>query len=362
MVHAVRLLQACRALSAEEIRGLGAGPCEKGKLVEVAHLAEKQLSPHPTVRASTKLLREGVSAALAETCVGVSRVRCIDRRYEELSLLGTGSFGRVSKCVDIESEEEVAVKELDSRSLLQSRRALSHVLFEIAALATLSHPNVVSLKAVCDDGESLYIVMELCPGCPLTELQGQPVHARPVAQQLLSALVYIHGQGVVHRDVKPANVLYDAARGIVKLIDFSFAKYVADAADAVPTTPGALTVQAASFEALQRYIQHGQAGRAASVDVAADELEKGDVYGAGWCVFTLLATAATRDVNADLFRPQGGIDVCLAAKKSEPCVEGLEGGPQAVQWVLSTMAPDAGAATARSRRGAQQTGCRRVRR
>ena len=95
---------------------------------------------------------------------------------------------------------------------------------EATVAARLAHPNLVRVYDF-GDGERPYLVMEYVAGPSLAEVidDGRPVAAAPLARQLLGALAHIHRAGVVHRDVKPGNILIDR-RGASKLTDFGIAR------------------------------------------------------------------------------------------------------------------------------------------
>jgi serine/threonine protein kinase len=138
----------------------------------------------------------------------------------------------------------VAVKVL--HPLLRGReRARRLFLREAEALRRLAHPNVVHFFALVDDGSELALVMELVQGEPLSTIVARGLAARPAPgapclpfvlawhyfAQLLGALAAVHQLGILHRDVKPANVLV-RADGVVKLTDFGIARIPAEGAAA----------------------------------------------------------------------------------------------------------------------------------
>jgi serine/threonine protein kinase len=148
-------------------------------------------------------------------------------RYRLVRLIAGGGMAQVWEAHDEILARAVAVKVLhphladDTAFLVRFRR-------EAVAAARLSHPNVVAVFDTGVDGSVAYIVMELVRGRTLRELlaaQGAlgPARAVQIAAQVAEALDYAHGQGIVHRDVKPANVLI-ADDGRVKVADFGIAK------------------------------------------------------------------------------------------------------------------------------------------
>ncbi len=152
-------------------------------------------------------------------------------RYEVEALLGQGGMGAVYRARDPELDRTVAVKTV-SPILLSSdelrREYLERFRREARAAGRLSHPNIVSVYDLGVDGDTVFFVMEYVPGVSLeTILKENPVlpvsQASSIVEQVASGLEEAHRQGIVHRDVKPANVFIDE-RGRVKVGDFGIAR------------------------------------------------------------------------------------------------------------------------------------------
>lgn len=160
----------------------------------------------------------------------------VDGRFELLERLGSGGMGTVWRARDTVLHREVAVKEVrpagPELTDEESRVLRERVLREARALARLNHPHVVTIHHIVDTGPHPWIVMELLPGRTLQDLLEQgtlpPHEAARIGRELLSALRVAHAAGILHRDVKPANVLLRAETpggpGIsVVLTDFGIA-------------------------------------------------------------------------------------------------------------------------------------------
>src|SRR5262249_12118874 len=144
-------------------------------------------------------------------------------RYQIEALLGVGGMGMVYRAHDGMLQRTVAIK-VPGRTDSDTRRSL---LEEARLAASLSHPAICGIHAVGADGDQPFIVMEHVRGMPLSTLiqpgRGLPIEsALRYAMQLVDAVAHAHGRGVVHCDLKSANVMIDPT-GAVKLIDFGLA-------------------------------------------------------------------------------------------------------------------------------------------
>lgn len=165
--------------------------------------------------------------------------RLVGRRYRLRTLLGRGATGRVWLAEDELLGRLVALKQhlpTYAESAEADRQARARALNEARAVARVSHRGVVEIHDVVRDGNLIWIVMEPLSGCTLSDriAAGGPLPIREAAQiaiPLLDALQTIHSVGIVHCDVKPANV-YLCDDGRVVLTDFGIA-YIADEDDEV---------------------------------------------------------------------------------------------------------------------------------
>ncbi|MEU6456220.1 serine/threonine-protein kinase [Streptomyces sp. NPDC047065] len=157
--------------------------------------------------------------------------RVIAGRYRLLSPLGEGGMGTVWRARDEVLNREVAVKEVRAPSGLPEsdvRRMYARLEREAWAAARVAHHNVVTVYDVATDGDRPWIVMELVRGLSLADLldaEGPlaPERAALIGAEVLAALRAAHAAGVLHRDVKPANVLL-SNDGRVVLTDFGIAR------------------------------------------------------------------------------------------------------------------------------------------
>ena len=147
--------------------------------------------------------------------------------YEILAQIGSGGMGDVYRARDTRLDREVAVKVLSSsfghkpNSMMRFRR-------EAHVLASLNHPNIVTIYDVGQQGRTVYIAMELVEGRALNEVLAvgpMPPHdALDVAVQIAAGLSVAHESGIVHRDLKPKNVMI-RKDGLAKILDFGLSKF-----------------------------------------------------------------------------------------------------------------------------------------
>ena len=153
-------------------------------------------------------------------------------RYVTHRVLGEGAMGRVYEAYDPMLERVVALKtiRIDRISGEKTRRDFKARFFREARIgASLQHPNIVSLYDMGEHGAFPFIVMEHVAGVPLSEhFERGMLTAEKVAsvfEQLASALDEAHARGIIHRDIKPQNIVV-ARDGTVKILDFGIARLV----------------------------------------------------------------------------------------------------------------------------------------
>jgi hypothetical protein len=155
-------------------------------------------------------------------------------RYRIDKLIGHGGMSTVYQGTDTVLQREVAIKLLAERTDVVRKRFLR----EAQSMAHLNHPNIVCVYDAGEDREQLYIVMELARGMTLRDLAAKGLSYERSLQifiELLQALDYAHKQSVIHRDIKPTNIMI-LDDDTVKVMDFGLSRRVSDATNV--TLPG----------------------------------------------------------------------------------------------------------------------------
>jgi len=177
-------------------------------------------------------LLTAIASVAMHNATAATSGRLISGRYRLQEPIGRGAMGVVWRGRDELLDREVAVKEV--RAAADNDGIYQRTLREAKAAARLNHPGVVTVFDVVEEDGSPWIVMELVHARSLDRLLAEdgplrPLQAARVGEQLLAALECAHAAGVLHRDVKPGNVLV-ADDDTVKLTDFGIATFPGDPA------------------------------------------------------------------------------------------------------------------------------------
>jgi serine/threonine-protein kinase len=215
-----------------------------------------------------------VSSNVTESLVG----HVLDGRYRVQSRIADGGMATVYLALDTRLDREIALKVMRP-GLAQDEQFVSRFRREARSAARLSHPNVVAVFDQGEDDGRMFLAMEYVPGLTLREvMQAEgpltPRAALDIMEPVLQALAAAHSAGIIHRDVKPENVIL-REDGTVKVADFGLARAVSN--QTTTSHSGVLlgTVAYLSPEQVERGIADARS----------------DVYAAGLVLFEMLTGA-----------------------------------------------------------------------
>ena len=227
-------------------------------------------------------------------------------RFEVVRTLGQGGMGRVFQCVDRHLDRTVAIKRL-LPEWSKATSATRRFFVEAKAIAALNHQNVLQIHDIGRDEEGLFIVTEYVDGESLAERLRRDVRLSVTDMlrmmlQLGRALAVAHERGIIHRDIKPGNILI-TSRGVPKLADFGLAQLVTER-NLTRTGTALGTWVYASPEQLQD---------AKRVD------QRSDIYSLGATMYELVTGESPRQVRESIV-PESVRSIilrCLAKSPSE---------------------------------------------
>jgi serine/threonine-protein kinase len=181
------------------------------------------LNLEPRAEAETVVMR-GSGASGVEPTVG----EVFAARYEIQGVLGRGGMGVVYRAHDRDLDDAVAIKTLRSEALSADPTLLDRFKQEIRLARRITHPNILRTHDLGESGGLRYLSMEFVRGLTLKQLiEASDVLPTPVglriAKQLCAGLAAAHEVGVIHRDIKPQNIIIEAAGGL-KIMDFGIAR------------------------------------------------------------------------------------------------------------------------------------------
>ena len=199
----------------------------------------------------------------------------LNDRYRLVEHRGTGGMAIVYRAQDLRTQHEVAVKILRPDKMSEDPSYIERFQREAEVAMTMDHANIVNLRDVGKDGDMRYLVMEYVPGQTLKELierRGRLTakEAVSISVRVLAALQHAHSHHIIHRDIKPQNILVDN-RGYVKVADFGIARIV---------TKQTLTKDEKVLRSVYYYSPEQALGKQAD--------ERSDLYSVGVCIYEML--------------------------------------------------------------------------
>ncbi|KAH8120512.1 hypothetical protein DFH11DRAFT_1539623 [Phellopilus nigrolimitatus] len=152
-------------------------------------------------------------------------------RWQQGKFIGAGAFGSVYTAINLDTGSVMAVKEIRVQEVTGTPNLYKQIQDELHVMEMLHHPNIVEYYGIEVHRDKVYIFEEYCEGGSLaTNLEVGRIADENILQiytmQMLEGLSYLHSQGIVHRDIKPDNILLDHM-GVLKFVDFGAAKVIA---------------------------------------------------------------------------------------------------------------------------------------
>lgn len=251
----------------------------------------------------------------------------LEQRYRVDSLLARGGMSAVYRGLDTRLDRPVAIKVMDPR-FAADQAFVDRFEREARSAAKIHHPNVVAVHDQGLDGDNVFLVMELVDGGTLRDLLsergalGVPL-ALSIMEPVLAALAAAHQAGLVHRDVKPENVLIGTT-GTVKVADFGLVRAIAS----VGTTSSSVILGTVAYLSPEQVTTGAATAR-------------GDVYSAGILLYEMLTggppyvgdtaiSIAYRHVNDDVPAPGSGLpavdELARLATRRDPANRPLDAG------------------------------------
>ena len=250
--------------------------------------------------------------------------------------IGRGAFGQVYLTSKQGSKEKFATKRIEKKRFTANPRAKKYLDNEIDILKDIDHPNIVKLYDIKETSQYLYLVTEFCNGGGLSdcleyydENYNKPFPENVVQylmKQIVSALSYLHGKKILHRDIKLDNILVkfdneedrkkkNMLKATVKLIDFGFARYLKKEELAFSTLGSPINMDPGILRKLNK-VEH-------SNEYGYDE--KADIWSLGTICYEMLIGKCTFDADsmADLLKKVEKGDYLLPTTLSKEAVSFL---------------------------------------
>ena len=267
--------------------------------------------PHCETKIPEQAVR-GPSEAAEDLALGFKPGQQIGNYVIE-ALLGSGGMAVVFRGRQLSLNRTVAIKILP-KDLAKSKLFIQRFAREATVLANLNHPNIVSVIDRGFEGETYFIVMEYVEGETLRDRLGRegklaPEQVLQIAEQVLAGLEYAHQQGVVHRDIKPGNIMLNR-REQVKIADFGLA-HLAKSQAGLDVTGDHHTMGTLKYMAPEQLTSAKSVG------------ERADLYSFGVCLYELL----TGKLPLGLFKTPTEVDSALDVRWDEIILRSLRMDP-----------------------------------
>jgi serine/threonine protein kinase/Tol biopolymer transport system component len=247
--------------------------------------------------------------------------------YRIITRIGAGGMGEVYRAEDTELGRHVALKFL-SGELAAHQSRLTRFIQEAKAASALNHPNILTVHEIGRADDTTFIATEFVEGVTLRQHMRRPlklIEILDIAIQTASALVAAHAAGIVHRDIKPDNIMV-RSDGIVKLLDFGLAKLTERQEPA--TDPEAATLALVNTEpgAVLGTVTYMSPEQAAGREVDA----RSDIWSLGVVLYEMI-TARTPFDGAS----KSHIIVAITDRDPLPIAQFAPDVPEALEWIIT---------------------------
>jgi serine/threonine protein kinase/flagellar basal body-associated protein FliL len=281
------------------------GLLSREEIDELKRRIETSDLPGEAREVASRLVDEGkLTRYQASVLLKASKDPLLVDNYVILDTLDTGGMGLVFKAVHRSMDRVVALKLLPA-SMMSARDTVKRFQREMKAAAALQHPNIVAAYDADESEEIAYLVLEYVEGTNLfrwVKEQGplSVAHAADCIRQAATGLAYLHARGIIHRDVKPANLIL-ATDGTVKLLDMGLVRFASSEDLSCIEMDQELT-QAGIVIGTVAYMSPEQALDTRSAD------QRSDIYSLGCTLFFLLT-------GRSLYHEETGMKTLLAHRE-----------------------------------------------
>lgn len=305
------------------------GLLSRPEIDELKERLDASALPGEAREIASKLVTEGkLTRYQAAVLLKASKDPLLVDNYVILDTLDTGGMGLVFKALHRSMNRVVALKLLPA-SMMSARDTVKRFQREVQAAAALKHPNIVAAYDADESEEIAYLVLEYVEGTNLFRLVKEHgpcslAQAADYVRQAATGLAYLHSRGIIHRDVKPANLIL-ANDGTVKLLDMGLVRFASSEDLSCAEMDQELT-QAGIVIGTVAYMSPEQALDTRSAD------QRSDIYSLGCTLFFLLT-------GRSLYHEETGMKTLLAHREQPvPSIrEFCEEAPVSLDAVFRTM-------------------------
>lgn len=248
-------------------------------------------------------------------------------RYRIVSKIGVGGMGEVYRAQDTELGRPVALKFL-AGELAAHQSRLTRFIQEAKAASALNHPNILTVYEIGRADDTTFIATEFVEGVTLRQHMHQRLkltETLDIAIQIASALVAAHAAGIIHRDIKPDNIMV-RTDGLVKLLDFGLAKLTEKQEASAGSEVATLALVNTEPGSVLGTVTYMSPEQAAGREVDA----RSDIWSLGVVLYEMIAARAPFDGAS-----KSHIIVAITDREPSPIREFVPDVPEPLEWIIS---------------------------